>query len=283
MLACLFVLLNVLLAVSRGANSVVDQLTGKLGMYFYIKDDPNDTERIYTRVMSLKDDLLKQGIQAEFSSKDDALKFLEQRLPEVLSNLKQYNIDNPLPATLYVSVRTEEQYQQLKQTVLQYRSIITNVEDVDKAKTLKTQEQRIVSTIGIANTVVIGSYVLIAMLLVIMVSVIIGMVRADVYKYRHLIEVKKLLWWSYQQMILPFVSYGLCMATLWRGISVGLMIIISIGIAQPITQIFSVDIISIAISYILTIGGIALAQLVILRILMGVIWYQTVYHHIRKY
>jgi cell division protein FtsX len=162
-------------------------------MYFYIKDDATQTERTYTKVMKLKDELIKQGIQAQFSSKDDALKFLEQRLPEVLNNLKQYNIDNPLPATLYVAVSTEQEYQQLKQTILEYRSIITNVEDLDKAKTLKAQEQRIIKTIGIANGVVVFSYLLILMLFVIMVSVVIGLVRQYVYKHRRLIEVKKLL------------------------------------------------------------------------------------------
>ena len=97
-------LLNIFLGVSFYAHWFNDQLQDKLGMYFYIKDDPTTQSITYKKVIALQDELAKQDIKTTFSSKEDALSFLEQKIPDIMGNFDKFGVENPLPSTLYVIV-----------------------------------------------------------------------------------------------------------------------------------------------------------------------------------
>ena len=64
-----------------------------------------------------------------FYSKEDAFNVLEKKLPNVIGNLQQYGIPNPLPPTLYVLFDNQKEYDALKEIVLDYESIIINLDD----------------------------------------------------------------------------------------------------------------------------------------------------------
>jgi cell division protein FtsX len=119
-------------------------------MYFYIKDIPGQESEIYTEVMTMKDELKAKGLTAMFSSKADALKFLEKKIPNVVENFQKYGVDNPLPATLYVMFKNKSQYEDLKQIILKHKDIILNIKDVDPDKTIKQQENRNLNIINFA-------------------------------------------------------------------------------------------------------------------------------------
>ncbi len=57
--AFLFFLLHVLMGVSFYGNSLNEGIKNKLGMYFYIKDSPEEEDYIYKQVMTLKEKLQK--------------------------------------------------------------------------------------------------------------------------------------------------------------------------------------------------------------------------------
>jgi cell division protein FtsX len=108
--------------------------------------------------------LEKQGLKVVFSSKEDAFKFLEKRVPELISNLKKFDIKNPLPATLYVMFQNDNQYETLKNSILKYKEIILNIKDIDESSTLKQQENRVLNIINFTNFIMILSYTLIVVL-----------------------------------------------------------------------------------------------------------------------
>jgi cell division protein FtsX len=66
-----------------------------------------------------------------FSSKDDALAFLQKKIPDVVSNFQKFGIDNPLPATLYVMFDNDSKYEALKTIILKNKDIILNTKDID--------------------------------------------------------------------------------------------------------------------------------------------------------
>jgi len=263
--------------------SVMSQdLRDKLWLYFYIKEDTQATDRIYTSVMKLRDELRSQGMTADFVSKDDAIKFLEKRMPNVLQNLKEYNISNPLPATLYVSVSSDTHYQILKDRISEYSDIITNMDQLSSTQTLQTQEKRVIKTINAANTMVIGSYILISMLLITIISMLISMVTHYVYKHHRILEIKKLLWSSYRSMTLPFLMYGVVLSAGWWLCGVILCVGLII-VAQPVLwELLGRDSISMIREYSVAIAYILAAQLAMLVSLVYLIWYSLVYHQIRK-
>lgn len=100
-------------------------------MYFYIKESTDQTTEINKRIITLKDELESQGLKVMFSSKDDALAFLQKKIPDVVSNFQKFGIDNPLPATLYVMFDSDSKYESLKTIILENKDIILNTKDVD--------------------------------------------------------------------------------------------------------------------------------------------------------
>ncbi|MEI8008564.1 MAG: hypothetical protein WCI00_04000 [bacterium] len=66
-----------------------------------------------------------------FSSKDDALAFLQKKIPDVVSNFQKFGINNPLPATLYVMFDSDTKYEALKTLIIQNKDIILNTKDID--------------------------------------------------------------------------------------------------------------------------------------------------------
>ena len=59
-------------------------------MYFYIKETPETQDITYKKIIELQNSLQKQGLKVMFSSKDDAMKFLENKLPEVSENFSKF-------------------------------------------------------------------------------------------------------------------------------------------------------------------------------------------------
>jgi len=66
-----------------------------------------------------------------FSSKNDALQFLEKKIPDVVSNFEKFGIENPLPSTLYVMFDSDRKYEALKTVITNNKDIILNIKDID--------------------------------------------------------------------------------------------------------------------------------------------------------
>jgi len=147
-------LLNIFLGASLYANHFSTQLKDKLGIYFYIKDTPGQEDQTYKDVILMKDELTTQGLKVMYSSKDDALAFLQSKVPDVVNNFQKFGIDNPLPATLYVMFGNDAQYAALKSVILQHKDIILNTQDVDSGTTIKQQENRTLTIINLSNFIV---------------------------------------------------------------------------------------------------------------------------------
>jgi len=122
-------------------------------MYFYIKDDPENEDIIYKRVMQLKEQLQNEQIKVSFSTKEDSVNFLEKRLPELTKTFEKFKIKNPLPATLYVTFRDQDQYEVLQRIMLENKELILNIQDLTQVKNLEEQEGRILNVIKLSNFV----------------------------------------------------------------------------------------------------------------------------------
>lgn len=109
----------------------------------------------------MKDELQSKGLKVMFSSKDDALAFLQKKIPDVVDNFQKFGISNPLPATLYVMFSSDSEYTILKTVILNHKDIILNVKDIDAGSTIKQQENRILTVINMSNFIVVSSYCII--------------------------------------------------------------------------------------------------------------------------
>lgn len=179
-----------------------DQLQDKLGMYFYIKDDPTTQSITYKKVIALQDELSKQGIKTTFSSKEDALTFLEQKIPDIMSNFDKFGVQNPLPSTLYVMFRNQAQYDTLKSTLANYKDIILNTKDADSW--IQQQEDRTLSLINLMNFVEI-LMIVVAFVLVAVVLAILAMLTMFFTKHFHKhLEIRHILGWLIKETAKEF-------------------------------------------------------------------------------
>jgi len=198
-------ILNVFLSISLYSNHFSDDLKDKMGMFFYIKDIPWNEHIVYEEILSLKDTLESEGLQVEFSSKEDAFQFLQKRVPDVINSFNKFGIENPLPATLYVMFDDEDEYQLLRETIVEYKNIILNIKDIDEWSTLKQQENRVLTIINFTNFIMILSYILVGILTLIILVFLTFLLGNIFQKFRHDLWVKKLLWATHSQLIKSFM------------------------------------------------------------------------------
>lgn len=250
----LLFLLNIFLWVSLYANQFTGQLKDRLGMYFYIKEDTTQTNEIYKKVITLKDQLEAQGLKVMFSSKDDALAFLQKKIPDVVSNFQKFGIDNPLPATLYVMFDSDSKYESLKTIILANKDIILNTKDIDAWSTLKQQENRVLTIINLSNFVVGLSYVIITILLLIILSFLGFLLKNIFHTFHRELEVKKTLWATSNQITQWFVALTVNVLLFSFLICLALLLVSWITINYYIYSLFNVTLWSVFSNIVLILG-----------------------------
>ncbi|MDR0650325.1 MAG: hypothetical protein LBG59_02730 [Candidatus Peribacteria bacterium] len=87
----LLFLLNILIGISFYGNAINGTVKDKLGMYFYLKDVPAEQEaQQYKQVLTLIETLQSEGLQVTFSTREDALAFLQKRLPDLTGSFQKF-------------------------------------------------------------------------------------------------------------------------------------------------------------------------------------------------
>ena len=258
----LLFLLNIFLWVSLYAHQFTGQLKDRLGMYFYIKEDATQTAEIYKRVISLKDELESNWLKVMFSSKDDALAFLQKKIPDVVGNFQKFGIENPLPATLYVMFDSDNKYETLKTIIIKNKDIILNTKDIDTWSTLKQQENRVLTIINLCNFVIWLSYLIIAILLLIIVSFLGFLLKNIFHTFHRELEVKKILWATYNQIIQWFVALTVNVLGFSFIICLALLLISGITINYYVYNLFNVTLWSV-FSNIALVLGIFIAEIIV--------------------
>lgn len=201
----LLFLLNILIGVSMYGNTLNDSLRDKLWMYFYLRNDVESESKVYKQVIRLKDKLENEWLQVNFLTKEDAMDFMMKRLPELTGSLEKFWMQNPLPATLYVTFSDKSQYQVLQDVMLENKDIVLNIQDLDQIDNLEEQENRIVNVIKLSNFVQILAISLVIVIAAVILSFSIFFLRSIFTRFWNDIQVKKLLWASKAQIIMPFL------------------------------------------------------------------------------
>lgn len=235
----LLFLLNILIWVSMYGNTLNESLSDKLGMYFYLNDNVEEETRLYKQVIQLKDRLEKEGLKVNFLTKEDAMDFMMKRLPELSWSLEKFWMTNPLPATLYVTLPDISKYETLKEVMLENRDIIINIQDVEQLDNLESQENRIRNVIKLSNFVQILSISLVIILAAAVLSFSIFSLRSIFTRFWPDIQVKKLLWATKSQIIMPFLT--LILYSIIGGFLLSLLLtLVSMGVFDYyMSQLFS--------------------------------------------
>lgn len=242
-------LLNLFLGTAFYVHSFGEWVKDKLGMYFYIKDDINTQSITYKKVLALQTDLSKKWIKTSFSSKEDAMKFLENKIPNVMDNFSKFGVENTLPSTIYVMFRNQKQYETVKTILSNYKDIILNMKDINSG--IETQENRILSLINIVNFVW-AILIAVSVLLIWVILAILSVLTMLFIKYfKKQIELRHILGWFPHEtakefsfihldlLVISFIFCGLLLlvwwAVLWVSLHQSLNVSFGSFIKQPTT------------------------------------------------
>ncbi len=240
----LLFLLNILIWISMYGNTLNSSLNDKLWMYFYLNDNVETETKLYKQLIQLKDSLEKEWLKVNLLTKDDAMDFMMKRLPELTWSLEKFWIDNPLPATLYVTLPNISKYNTLKNVMLEYKDIVLNIQDIEQLDNLKSQDNRIRNVIKLSNFVQVLSISLVIIIAAAVLSFSVYFLNSIFSRFWNDIQVKKLLWASKTQIISPFL-WLILYSIIWGFLISLLLTLISIWVFDYyMSQLFSYTITS---------------------------------------
>lgn len=268
-IAFLLFFLHLFISTAYITQKVSSDITQKLGFYFYITEsgENNNTlkqEEINNRVLSLKNELLLQWLHVEYYSKDDALRLLQERIPGVIQNFERYGIENPLPATMYVTFENNEQYTSLSGIVSKYTDVVRNTESIHTKGGFQEQQQRIANIINITHFSTVFSLILVMVVCVMIVSFLLLIITMKCRQFWKNIEVEKLLGTNYMTIKMPFlisIVMMLCLAFVLTGC---LVAIISHYIGNSFSYLFHTSL----ADYVRTMGGRKMIGMVIIEFIL---------------
>lgn len=257
--------LNVFLAIAVSGNKFNTEMKSKLGVYIYLRDSFSDQQ---SEVLKIKSELENSGLKVQFSSKEQALKFVEKRVPDLLTTLKKYDIKNPLPATLYVMYSNKGEFDAMKTILMQHENHILNMDELSD-NAVKVQENRILNVINMSNFIQIFSYGVVLVMLVAILTFSVFFLKSIFTRFSLDIQAKKLLWASSYQIIRPFLNISF----ITLGVGLALMLILLLATLIPldglVMALFSSSLFTIFGGYLIDILAVFVIELIIVASLMS--------------
>lgn len=195
----LIFIMNMFLVGSLYGKHFNTQLKDKLGVYIYLKDTAAQEQALH-----IKEELEKQGLKVEYSTKQQALEFVEKRVSDLTTTLKKYNLENPLPATLYITYDDFDQFQKLKSWLENHKESIMNMSDLSD-NAIKTQEKRVLNIINLSNFIQAIGYGIVGIMITTIIGFALFFLKSIFSHFKLDIQAKKLLGASATQIAQPFL------------------------------------------------------------------------------
>ena len=209
---------NIIFWLTISANKIEEDAASRIWIYFYIQEDENNKDEIYTRIIWIKDALNKEWIKVRFSSKDEAFSYLESKIPELTNNFDRFGIENPLPSTLYVMFSSKKEYEKMKEIIIANKDIIMNAKNIDQWATLTQQENRSLRILKILDIIKIILYATSIIIAVTIVTFMQHLLTTFFHSFSKEVEIKKLLWATRWQANEWFLLVLKVMMILWIAI-----------------------------------------------------------------
>lgn len=232
---CLLLLLHILIVLAWNAQQTSLQVQQNLGVFLYLRDDA-----IEGGVQMLQE-FTDAWLQSVFFSKDDAFRLLARRLPDILPHLEKYGIINPLPPTIYVTYKNQEQYETLKWIISRHEEAISNLDNLSLTTSFQEQTWRVSKLVSLLEMLIQLCAFLIVGVLVMMVTIISYVVTTLFYRFHEQVALALLLGGSWRIILTPFFSVVWGVMCLGRAGSVFLAVIGSMKIDRHFLDILEVS------------------------------------------
>lgn len=213
LLSFLFFFLTILAWLTIKVGDFSNELKDKLWIYIYFRDgkDTQDSNSIFTEIINLENELEEKNLTVKFANKEEGIKVLSQRFPEIIEKFEKYGLDNPIPHTMYIIFDNEKGYNDMK-TILgkvQYKDIVQNLDELGITNSFREQDQRVANTIEFTNFIIQFYIFLSIVLVVIIIWFILLILKLNFFNFYKQLEVEKLIGTFYWQIKIPFILEAL--------------------------------------------------------------------------
>ena len=262
----LIFVLNVFFAWAFLWNTFNDQMKDKLGIYIYL----NDVASTEKDAINIKTALEEKWLKVNYTSKDDALMFVEKRVPDLTDTFKKYNLNNPLPSTLYINYSDQNEFAIVKEILEANKDKILNLSDVSD-NAIKTQEKRVLTVINLSNFLQNFAYLVVFSILLTVIAFAIFFLRTIFSNFYSDIQAKKLLWASAPQIIQPFLNVILIALIVAFIVAIALLVLTSIPLNSYLKDLLDVSLFEYVSVMSLKISAVWILEILfIVLLLMGV-------------
>lgn len=268
----LLFIMNVFLAGAIYGNHFNTSMKEKLGVYIYLKDGFDDQKE---QAVTIKSQLESQGLRVDYTSKQDALAFVEKRVSDLTTTLKKYDLENPLPSTLYIMYNDQVQFEAMKSVLEKHQNLILNMNDLtDNA--IKTQEKRVLNIINLSNFLQSFGYLVVVIMLVTIINFAIFFLKTMFSHFRRDIQAKKLLGASASQIAQPFLRVIFMVLGFACMVALLLLVGASIPLDQYLLVLFDFSLINYISHIIIDVLAIGVLEIILIMLLLMGISYRYV-------
>ena len=203
----LIFIFNIILCVNYVAKTSLDELTSKVDIVVYLKDNSE-----YYQVQQMIEDLktLEGVTSVTYRSKSDALEIVSKTHPKTAEFLERYGVDNPLPPSINVTTADPELHIMVQQFLNQekYRHMLANVvTDLEKQTSATgAVTKNLINLSSATNQIIFWVFVVFISGSILIIS---NAIQLTIYSRQREIYIMRLVGATKHFIRLPFLFEGL--------------------------------------------------------------------------
>lgn len=206
-MAILIFIFNIILAVNFVAKSALDELTQKVDIVVYLKDNV-EYYQVQQMINELQD--LRGITEVTYTSKSEALEIVSETHPKTAEFLTRYGVDNPLPPSINITTERPELHIMVQQFLNQekYRHLFANViaEGGKQSTATEAVTKNLINLSRATNQIIFWVFVIFIIGAVLIIS---NAIQLTIYNRHREIFIMRLVGATHNFIRMPFLIEGL--------------------------------------------------------------------------
>lgn len=210
MMCVTMLIFGIFFVIGQNLNHFVTEIEADQGMQVFLQKTSTDEQiqEMKTKLQNIN------GVNTiEYVSKEDALQQMKNKFKDKSSILNGYEKDNPFPPSYIITLTDLNLAKQVKQE-------ITAMPEVTE---ITSSDETIITLVKLARGIKIGTYVILAFLIVFSIFIIANTIKLTVHARRREISIMKYVGATNGFIRWPFAVEGIIIGLMSGAISIGIL------------------------------------------------------------
>ena len=210
MMCVTMLIFGIFFVIGQNLNHFVTEIEADQGMQVFLQKTSTDEQiqEMKTKLQNIN------GVNTiEYVSKEDALQKMKNKFKDKSSILNGYEKDNPFPPSYIITLTDLNLAKQVKQE-------ITAMPEVTE---ITSSDETIITLVKLAKGIKIGTYVILAFLIIFSIFIIANTIKLTVHARRKEISIMKYVGATNSFIRWPFAVEGIIIGLMSGAISIGIL------------------------------------------------------------